>query len=133
MKSGECPPDKSKINLKITYASPTLVNFIQNQKDCSLNKSAALICEINPTDGCGVYEIHPQTTVCTLSPTLGQLRARCHQPPSSWHRQSVLSFRCCMSGHEENSPLYTATILSLPQKTGTHSPYSHFATSAVGC
>lgn len=90
MKSGECPPDKSKINLKITYASPTLVNFIQNQKDCSLNKSAALICEINPTDGCGVYEIHPQTTVCTLSPTLGQLRpgVTSHRP----HGTDNLSF-----------------------------------------
>lgn len=31
MKSGKRPPDKSKINLKTTYVSPTFANFIQYQ------------------------------------------------------------------------------------------------------
>lgn len=71
----QSPDHICKFNLSKT-------DLVPSQKDCSYNKPVALTCEINPTDGCGLYEHHPQSTVCSLSPTLDQLRARCHQPLS---------------------------------------------------
>lgn len=71
----QSPDHVCKFNLSKT-------DLVPSQKDCSYNKPVALTCEINPTDGCGLYELHPQSTVCSLSPTLDQLRAGCHQPLS---------------------------------------------------